>query len=397
MVMNVITRISLLIAVVAVSACTTPFDSKVTLDASEITPVMLLDASPLMKGVEPEELSRSEVLAVTPGMEDYLDSFINERMGENTKLRHLLLALMNGEDFELVYDDQTRTAAATFEDQHGNCLSFTNMSVAMARQVGLNASYQEVEIPPDWSTAGSTLLLSQHVNVFVDLAGFTDRVIDFNTQVVHFQIHDLKPTYKRTVISDERALAHYFNNIGVEHMLLGGDSRAAFANFRQGILEDETFAPAWISLGILHRREGYMDYAEAAYLQALKVDPYSEVAMSNLASLYELQGKHQLSMAYREQVESHRMQNPYYRYELANEAFVNGDYNNAIDHLEFAIRKQEHESEFYALMSLNYLMLGQRAKAQQLMKQAEEAAREGADKQRYHRKLELMMGNSSKP
>ena len=120
-------------------------------------------------------------------------------------------------------------------------------------------------------------------------------------------------------------------------------------------------------------------------------------AMSNLASLYELQGRHQLSMEYRERVESHRMQNPYYRYELANEAFVNGEYENAIDHLEFAIRKQEHESEFYALMSLNYLMLGQRAKAQQLMKRAEDVAREGADKQRYHRKLELMMGNSSKP
>ena len=393
--MMMIARLLLLVAVAAVSACATPIEPRVTLDAADITTAMLLDASPVAPADELEDLSQLDILDVTPEMAAFLDEFVRDGLAEHTRLRALLNAVMSEEHFELVYDDQTRTAGETFRDRHGNCLSFTNMFVAMARYLDLDARYQEVEIPPDWSTAGHALLLSQHVNVFIDLSQLTDRVVDFNTEVVHFFIHDLKPNYRRQVISDERARAHYFNNVGVELMLLAGDSKAALANFRQSILEDPTFAPAWISLGILHRRDGFFEYAEASFFRALEVDPYSLVAMSNLASLYELQGRFDLAAEYRERVESHRMNNPYYRYELAFEAFQNGDYEDAIDHLEFAIRRQDHESEFYSLLSLSLLMTGDEAAAQRRMKQAEEVAREEADQQRYHRKLELMLGREA--
>ena len=36
---------------------------------------------------------------------------------------------------------------------------------------------------------------------------------------------------------------------------------------RQGLMEEPSFAPAWVNLGILHRREGYPQYAEAAFLE----------------------------------------------------------------------------------------------------------------------------------
>ncbi|RPH98659.1 MAG: transglutaminase domain-containing protein, partial [Lysobacterales bacterium] len=103
-------------------------------------------------------------------MSAFLDGYTSPEQKEGFRLKRLLYAIMGEGTFELVYDDITRTAAETFRDQRGNCLSFTNMFVAMARHVGLDASYQEVEVPAEWSLSGQAFLLSQHVNVFLQLS-----------------------------------------------------------------------------------------------------------------------------------------------------------------------------------------------------------------------------------
>ena len=136
------------------------------------------------------------------------------------------------------------------------------MFVAMARDLELDASYQEVTIPPDWSMTGQTFLFSQHVNTLVGMKNALSRVVDFNTYYIGVSEDSRE-------ISDQRARAHYFNNIGVEHML-AGETRLAYANFRESLREDRTFSSSWVNLGVLHRREAYPVYAEAAYLEALE-------------------------------------------------------------------------------------------------------------------------------
>ena len=371
------------------AACALP-QNRIAVGTGGITTDMLVEASPVVKGRQLKDFSGLDIVEITPEMAANLDAYIDRDMAENTKYRRLLRLVMEDGQFELVYDDVTRTAAETYRDHRGNCLSFTNLFVAMARHVGLKASYQEVEIPPDWSTAGHALLLSQHVNVFVNMSLYSDRVVDFNTEVVNFRVLDLKPSYERRIISDQRARAHFFNNIGVEYMLLAGDTLSALASLQQSILEDRTFAPAWISLGILYRREGFPEYEEASYLQALKLDPTSLVAMSNLATLYEDQGLDALAGQYRQAVRSHRMNNPYYRYYLADEAFASGDYQTAIAHLQAAIRKRQDEDRFYYLLSLSYLMEGDSGAAQHWMRKAGEVAAEDSDRQRYQHKLDML-------
>jgi tetratricopeptide (TPR) repeat protein len=258
----------------------------------------------------------------------------------------------------------------------------------MSRYLGLDARFQEVYIPPDWSMTGQFYIFSQHVNVIVEqgsgLMGM-EQIIDFN-------MYNFRSVYDRQVISDKRARAHYFNNIGVERML-AGDTVLAFANFRESIREDETFSPPWTNLGILNRQEGLTDYAEAAYLKSLDADNTNLVAMSNLASLYEQAGRTELAEFYRNRVESHRVHNPYYRYQLAQAAFSNGDYDISIDHLKYAIRKKDNDDSFYFLMSMNYLMKGEKIAAQKWMKEAEEVALKDADKKRYHHKFKMLISS----
>lgn len=372
----------------AASCATPPVETGAQLGGGPVSTDMLLHASPLASGDEPQDLGAIDILEITPEMKAFLDDHLNERQDEKARLRELLYAVIVEGTYQLVYDESTRTAGETFRDRRGNCLSFTNLFVAMARYMGLKAHYQEVDVPPDWSLTGQSFLLSRHVNVLLDLE-WGERIVDFN-------VYDFKITFDKNIISDQRGRAHYFNNLGVEHML-AGRSGLAMAYFRQSLLEDETFTPAWINLGILHRREAYPAYAEAAYLQALHTDNRNLVAMSNLASLYEAEGLAESAALYQARVETHRMENPYYRYLLANEAFINGDYRTAIEHLEFAIEKRENEDRFLALMGMSYLMSGDKETARIWMSKAEAAAGEDSARQRYHNKFDQLLGAENQP
>lgn len=349
----------------------------------------VLQASPLAGDQANSVVISEEILELSPEMVSFLDQHVNRKGSQNERLAQLVHAIISGERFVLSYDDSTRTARSTFEDRRGNCISFTNMFVAMARDVNLDASYQEVDIPPDWSMAGETYLLSKHVNAVVALKGRHPRVVDFN-------IADYDTENEMREISDQRALAHYYNNRGVEFML-ADETALAYDYLKRSLAEDNSFSSAWVNLGILHRREGYPDYAESAYLRALEYDGSDLLAMSNLASLYLQEGREEEGEYYLSQVTMHRMRNPYYRFQLADEAFNEGDYEAAITHLKAAIRKREEDDRFYYLLSLSYLMSGDREQSQRWMKKAEEVAQQKSSQEKYHHKLDLLRSQQSIP
>jgi len=380
--MRVMQSALVILTVAVISSCTTSRAPLLVPDSNQISTEMLLNASPLAAGVELEDLSQVNILELSPGMIEFLDKWVGPHHGEYFKLRRLLYAVMVDGSFDLIYEDATRTAQETFHDQRGNCLSFTNMFVAMSRYLGLDSKFQEVMVPPNWSVSGQTFVFNLHVNVLVDFISRGDQMVDFN-------LYDVRTQYDRRIVSDSRARAHYFNNMGVERMLKG-DIPLALASYRESIRADGSFSPTWVNLGILHNREGYPNHAEAAYLKALDVGQSYQVTMNNLATLYQQQGLTEIAAQYRSKVKSHRMKNPYYRYQLAHTAFDVGDFEAAIDHLKFAVRKKKNDDDFYFLMSLSYLNSGEMKTAQRWMKKAAEVAEMDADKKRYHSKLDLL-------
>jgi Flp pilus assembly protein TadD len=311
--------------------------------------------------------SATDVLALTPEMRAFLDAQVNRSAGANLKLRQLVSAVMSRDTFGLQYDERTRTASETFRTRRGNCLSFSTMFVALARDVGLSVQFQEVDIPPDWTQDKETFVLNRHVNVRVLLEPIGSVVVDFNTA-------DFRTSYDMRPISDDQALAHYYNNVGVERML-SGDQGVALAAFRAAIADhDPRFSPAWANLGTLYLRRGSPSYAEAAYLHALDADRDSLVVMSNLARLYDRQGDSDRAARYRRRVLRHRMHNPYYRYQLAREAFAEADYDGAIHHLKYATRKKKDEEWFYSLLGECYEKKGNRRAAERAFAKASSLA-----------------------
>jgi Flp pilus assembly protein TadD len=379
------TRLCLVVAVAAVVGLA----GRGSAATERISREMLLRAEPLGAESEPAAIvEQSDILAASPQMRGFVDEHVNPGATDRFKLQQLIDAIMNRTTFGLEYDETTRTAAETFRERRGNCLSFSSMFVSLARLAELSVFFEEVEIPPDWSLRRDTFVLSRHVNVKADLGG------GGGVHVVDFNIGDFKTTYEVRTISDRRAAAHFYNNLGVERMQ-NGDTVLAVALFRRAIeVDDDRFSPAWTNLGTLYRRNGHLEHAEAAYLKALQEDKRDLVAMSNLVALYEKIGDHDRAAVYRKKVDEHRMRNPYYRFRLAEEAFYERDFDAAIEHLKYATRKNKDEDRFFFLLGLCHLMKGNEDEARRWMSKAEELAINEPEKNRYSTKIEALMSAS---
>ncbi len=368
------------LTIVFLTACASP---TIAPESNVLSAEVLLRAEPLTGESDVPVLDDIDVLVLDQEMLTFLDKHVNRKHQRMLKLHDLLYAIITEGSFGLEYDEITRTAQETFQARLGNCLSFTNMFVAMAREVGIEVTYQEVEIPPDWSLEGDTYVLNRHVNVYIDLGPGGTKVVDFN-------IDDFRSSYDRQLISDERALAHFYSNIGVEYMQKH-EALEALRYFRKAVASDHEFAPVWSNLGALYSRAGYFKYAEAAYIQALAIKPQELVAMSNLGRLYEHLGQSELAAWYNKQTNLHRMRNPYYRYHLAHEAFLAEDYDTSIGHLKYSVRKKKNEDTFYFLMGLSYLKKGDEAAARQWLEKADQAAEDDGLQRKYHSKLEMLL------
>ena len=357
-------------------------------DGRHISPDELLAGTALGLGPDPPAIiSNDETMALSDEMREFLENNVGKRAGLSVKVKQLADAIFNENIFGLEYGEATRTAAETFTARRGNCLSFTFMFVAMARGVGLDARFQEVEIPPEWTFAKETYILNRHVNIYVDQGRRPPKVVDFD-------IADFKSDYDTRIISDGRALAHFFNNIGAE-LMQKGEVPGAFYAFRKAIAEnDRSFAPAWDSLGTLYGRMGLFYHAEAAFLQALEIDRSDLTAMTNLTALYDRLGEPKLAARYRNKVTSHRMRNPYYRFQLARVAYHLEDYDLAINHLKYAMQKGRKDDRFCALLGLVYLQKGNEKKSRLWMARAAQYADTDRMNSIYSSKIDRLISAS---
>lgn len=336
------------------------------------------------------ELDDVDILAVSAEMRDFLDFYVERSGAPEVRFRQLMSAFMNTQSVGLEYATKTRTAAETFATGEGNCLSFTNMFVAMARDIGLKADFQEVDVPPSWNHSGDTLVLNRHINIFVRTSN-RGRGLPEMSETVDFNTTEARSDYDTRRISDRRAAAHYYSNIGVE-FLQRGDNESAFRYFRKGLRTYEQFDALWINLGVLYSRLGDLDYARAAYEQAL-IHNRSMSALSSLARVYELMGNGPLAEHYREQVERYRNSNPYFRYFQAQEALEDKHYAQALRELAAAIELEPDEERFYLLRAVVHLRQGQNDMADSWFQQAIERTEDVRTRYRYQLKWRELLAN----
>lgn len=302
----------------------------------------------------------------------FLDTTIDREATVQSRVEKLQEVLFDAGHLNIQYDDQrTQTAMELFESRSGNCLSVMNFYVAVARYLGVDASFQTVQVRPTWDRRGTFLVLSQHINA-------TGRVNPRHTYVVDFTPEIALQQLTSEIISDQQARALYFNNLGVERML-ADDFEGALPYLQNALWIDQQLSIAWNNIGTVYNRLAESDLAEYSYQMAFHVDATNATAINNLARFYHARGDSQRAAAYRQAIARFNRQNPYFHFDQGNHALESGLFEQAIDHYRRAIRLKQIEPVFYLALAQTYDILGntrmQRqmlSAASQLMSQNEE-------------------------
>lgn len=323
------------------------------------------------------------------GLDEVMRAFVGETVaGANSheaRLERLLHAMLRRGMFSLDYDGEaTLTAREMFHSGAGNCLAFTNLFVALAREARLRVSYQQVQVPAMWTGDGETAILNQHVNVRV--RDTTDGRYPPRHQVVDFNLPYFRGRFPERPISDSHVDALFYNNLGA-NALRSGNDRAAFVNLLKAIKTDREVAAAWTNLGVLYWRHDLHDHAESAFQRALRADPRHKPAMSNLARLYEQRGLLSLAADYRDRIRRYQMENPYYHLFLAEQAYAAGRPLDALAAIDQAIRLRKDEHRFHYVRSVILLQIGRPEASRASLERAREYSSVAHLEEIYERKL----------
>ena len=266
------------------------------------------------------------------------------------RLQRLMGFVFDADGLGMVYDENaTHTVAESWATRRANCLGFSALFLALAREAGLEAYPQEIRETLAWREQDGTLFRSSHVNVRVK-AGHREFTVDMarDTFIARFRPQR---------ISVERLQARYFNNLAIA-ALSRGDYALGQQQIERALALDARSAAQWSNAGVLYKRAGDRAAAEVAYLRALEIDPNHTSALYNIAGLLLDSGDPTRAQHYRQQLSREEKKDPLFHYLLASEFEQAGDLSQAIAHYQQAIRWHRSEHRFHSALARVYMRAG---------------------------------------
>jgi Flp pilus assembly protein TadD len=387
--------IKIFLFAILVSGCSTIPVKKVDPISIDLFPAYKMkDGSLIQPQSVNETIPDVDILAI----DDKIQKLIDERIRGIKNLQERLVKLSEILVQTVKYDTVSdlygvKTAQETFDTGTGNCLSFSNLFVAAARYADLPAKFSEIPVLPNWARDGEILFFTKHIGASVDIRNIFTQMIQLKTTDENgtfvtvedsvrffFTPSELAPeearisTFGYETISDKRAFAQYYNNVGSKY-LAEGNTRDAYRYFVKAIKTDPGLSFAWSNLGVVYKRTLQFEAAEAAYLQGLSVthgtkDTSVLSITNNLAHMYDAKGDIEKALFYKEQVVAFREKNPYYQYAAGRTAYQDAFYERSVGYFREAIRLKKDEHLFYYGLALAYLKTGDIKKAEANMNQA---------------------------
>lgn len=237
------------------------------------------------RGLDPAQVVFPDRL--TREMRQWVHEKIPRRTNSFEILGRLLEILEDPSGLALQYEGgYTGTAEEVFKSGRYNCLSFSHLFLAFARELGVEARYLSIGRIRRFRRQGDVILVSGHVTVGFGV-GTARKILQFNVGPdVNYRTAE--------PVSDLTALALYHANRGAE-MIQFGRNRKALDWLDIASRLDPYLPGTWVNLGVARRRLGLLEEAEKAYLRAIEIDQNFFPAYRNLAALHQLKGQEQIA------------------------------------------------------------------------------------------------------
>src|SRR5688572_28531482 len=180
-----------------------PWLLALALTVSTPAPVTAADPAPVPAPTE-------QVMALPPALQARLhDEVLEGRPSPSQRLERLAQFMFDAGGLGMTYqEDATNTVEETYDTRKANCLAFTMLFLALARESGLDAYPQEIRQTLSWHQDGDIVYRNSHVNAAVRIGGRLYSVDVAGDSVIARD--------QPIPVSDARLLSHYYNNLAVE-------------------------------------------------------------------------------------------------------------------------------------------------------------------------------------
>lgn len=232
----------------------------------------------------------------------------------------------------------------TFRRRAGNCVSYSMLIVAVAREFRIPAGFNEVAVKPRWNRAGKLVLRAGHINVYVPDEGGN---FEIDLQIMA-NFRSSGGMARR--VDDARAFSSMYTSAGVFRLVVG-DHTGALRLLERAVRTDPSNATAWCNLGNAQWVVGQLGGARQSFEQAIAADSSSLAGLNGLAQVYRRAGDLKTAERLDRKVKHYRDHNPYYLYCTARNEVADGRLDEARRHLRRAIRLKDDEPEFHELMA----------------------------------------------
>jgi tetratricopeptide (TPR) repeat protein len=314
-----------------------------------------------------ESLYLENPLEIDDEMKAAVDKAVGRVATPTLRLHHLARYLTDSGfvNFQYVLN-QSFTAKQAFRERRGDCMAYTNLFMALARYLDLDAYFVHVRDVQNYYERGGRFFVSSHVAVGYG-HGPAAEVVDFAKT-----ISDWKLALYRA-ISDDAALALYYNNVAVAQMQ-SGRSREAEHLFRFWLAREPDVAELYNNLGVLLNRE--TRYKEAIFLfeEGIRRFPTYSPLYTNGMRAAHAAGRQDLMAELERRGQEIEQTDPFFVFARAMNFYRDDRYAQAATELERAFHAKPDSPIIIAWLTRAYLAAGRRAEGLEMFERIKEMA-----------------------
>ena len=329
-------------------------------------------------------ISSEAVFAMSPAMEEFFDKEIARRVPIDGKVNALVETLYQKERRKFTYDaSETNNAAGVFAARSGNCLSYTIMTAAFAKRMGVPVQFHVVTLGDVWDRNNNFDFLIGHVNLTLlspHMRGEEQgKLVDFTAMSdAHGQFLD--------DIGEDVIVSMFFNNRAAETMAKG-DLDSAYWWARAATESSPSFVASYNTLGVIYLHHGNAAMAARVFDRVLEREPENVLAMSNQVIAFKALGRTQDADVLAARLTQIQPTPPFHYFTLGVEAMRQHDYATAKADFTKEVNRASYNHQFHFWLAQAEYNLGDFDGAQRQLKIAMENSPNDTQHDLYAAKL----------
>ncbi|HSY27721.1 MAG TPA: tetratricopeptide repeat protein [Burkholderiaceae bacterium] len=340
-----------------------------------------------------ERIDVNDIFALDTGMQTFLDHEVARKEIMEGKVMALYDSLYTSDHKKFAYDAvQTRNAADVFRLQSGNCLSYTIMTAAFAKQLHEPVQFHVVSFGEVWDRSDNIEFKIGHVNLTVGQASFSTghdapKLIDFGAfENTRGEILD--------DIGEDVIIAMYLNNRAAE-ALAKNQLDDAYWWARAAMVYTPSYIGAYNTMGVIYSRHQNLIQSELVFRQVLEREPDNVLAMSNQVQVLARLGRTDESSKLAQRLAEIQPNPPYFFFNLGLAAMRAHDYEEARLEFKKEVNRASYNHQFHFWLALANYYLGNFDETRKQLRVAMENSPNTEQHDLYAAKLEMMKSHVS--